>query len=384
MSFSENPDIETLAGSLPGLLDNALPVVVGFDAFVDENIRIVDRRLGDGTCVPMLQIDNFGNWVKRAAGRSGMREYLLEERAPGGCALNMGDGLAALGHPVDAYIGVGDPVLPVFESLSQRFRTVQSLGMGPGRSTVLQFDDGKLILGNFEELRALKPDWLRPRLQQSDFRSRCEAAAGIVFTSWASYPHLSDCWRMMQTDVLAGMNLSPALFFDLADPVGRSEQELGTVLACLAGWSAVGPVTLSVNENEAEQLASVLGLGGDFAEQVITERASKLRGGIGIERLVIHAVDRAASATSGGSYEAAGPYCAKPVKTVGAGDRFNAGCLAGLLAGQSEIHSLVLGNATSGFFVRHGRSPDAAELAAFLVEWQNERTSGTAMDFSHI
>jgi len=375
MSFPEDSDIETLADSLPGLSDNRLPVVVGFDAFVDENIRIVDRRLGDGACVPMPQIDDFGNWVKRAAGRSGMREYLLEERAPGGCALNLGDGLAALGHPVDAYIGVGDPVLPVFESLSQRFRTVQSLGMGPGRSTVLQFDDGKLILGNFEELRALTPDWLRPRLQQSDFRSRCEAAAGIVFTSWASYPRLSDCWRMMQTDVLAGMNVRPELFFDLADPVGRSAEELSAMLTCLADWSGVGAVTLSLNENEAEQLAGVLGLGDDFPKRPIVNRADDLRSGIGIGRLVIHAVDRAASATEAGRFEAAGPYCARPVKTVGAGDRFNAGCFAGILAGFGENDCLALGNAISGFFVRRGRSPDRSELADFLLEWRKERSS---------
>jgi len=380
MSTAADPlNLEALAVRLGALKSGTFPVVTGFDAFVDENVRIVDRRLGEDGFIAMPQIDDFGNWVKRAAGRSGMREYSLEERAPGGCALNLGDGVAALGLPVDAFIGVGDPELPVFRDLRGHFRSVQSLGMGPGRSFVLQFDDGKLILGNFEELRALTPDWLRPRLLASDFRSRCESAAGLVFTSWASYPHLTDCWRMMQAEVINGLKHRPDLFFDLADPVGRSEEELSAMLACLGDWSAIGPVTLSVNENEAEQLAGVLSLGTDYPDRSITGRAAALREGIGIERLVIHAVNRAASATSEGAFEAAGPYCAKPVKTVGAGDRFNAGCLTGILAGFSEPESLALGNATSGFFVRRGRSPNASELAAFLLEWRNERRSELAL-----
>jgi len=374
LPLSPDSDLEAVAARLGSLETDAFPVVVGFDAFVDENVRIVDQRFDDGGCLPLRQIDDFGSWVKRASGRSGMREYLLDERAPGGCALNMGDGLAAIGLPVDAYLGVGEPMLPVFRSLHERFRSVQSLGMGPGRSFVLQFDDGKLILGNFEELRALTPAWLRPRLLESDFRARCEAAVGLVFTSWASYPHLTACWQMIQEEVLHGLSHRPALFFDLADPIGRRAEELSVMLACLSDWHEVGPVTLSVNENEAEQLAGVLGLGDDFPTRPITVRAADLRGGIGIERLVIHAVDRAASATKTGRFEVAGPYCARPVKTVGAGDRFNAGCLTAILAGFEESECLALGNATSGFFVRQGRSPDRSELGAFLREWHQEQS----------
>src|SRR5690606_19402060 len=104
------------------------------------------------------------------------------------------------------------------------------------------------------------------------------------------------------------------------------------------------------------------------------EQAAHLVRHLGINEVVIHSQRHATSATlEGGNIitaRASGPYCEKPTKSTGAGDRFNAGfALAHLLKLEPEAR-LTLANPTSGLYVRLGRSPNCDELAAFLEEWQ--------------
>jgi hypothetical protein len=337
-------------------------VVVGFDAFIDQNVRIVGHRTGPKECTLIPTMAEFGKWATRSSGRSGGREYLVEEVAPGGCSLNLGEGLAGLGLPVDAFIGIGEPAHEVFAGLSGRFRSLQSLGMGPGRSFVLQFDDGKLILGNFEELVRVTPDFLRPRIAASDYAARCASADAIVFTCWSVYPHMTACWHYLMEEVLAGLTTRPQLFFDIADPCQRTDDDMRGLLAALKKWETIGPVTLSVNENEADLLAHAAGLEKAPAESTLESRTLHLHKVLGISRVVLHSVRAAASTGPEGSNEVPVLYCPNPVKTVGAGDRFNAGFLAGLLLGWPDSHCLALGNACSGFFVRTGRSATVSGL----------------------
>ena len=65
-----------------------------------------------------------------------------------------------------------------------------------------------------------------------------------------------------------------------------------------------------------------------------------------------------------------GPYCAKPKKSTGAGDRFNAGFCAGTLLKLPPRERLLLGCACSGYFVRQAHSATAPELADFIEQWE--------------
>ena len=58
-----------------------------------------------------------------------------------------------------------------------------------------------------------------------------------------------------------------------------------------------------------------------------------------------------------------------PKLTTGAGDNFNCGFCIGLLAGLEPAELLAAGTASSGFYVRNGRSATNAELSGFLEAW---------------
>jgi hypothetical protein len=342
-------------------------VVMGFDAFVDESIRIVGERSSPQAYEPMPTIADFGAWASAAAGRSGSREFIISGVEAGGCTINMGDGIATLGFPLHAFAGVGKPAHPAFETFISQCASVDSIGMRPGRALVTEFDDGKLMLYSSSHFAGFTPDYLRQHFVDGRFRKACEQASGIAFTSWSVYPYMSDCWRFLYQEALLGLSHRPHLFFDLADPASRSQADLIDMLDALVGFEQIGRVTLSVNGNEANRIASAMGLdaAGDSLEQ-IERQCLQLREQIGISEVSIHLVKGASTATESGAVSIEGPYCAKPKKSVGAGDRFNAGFYAGLLLDLSPIERLATGCASSGFFVRNARSADLGELVEFL------------------
>ena len=97
--------------------------------------------------------------------------------------------------------------------------------------------------------------------------------------------------------------------------------------------------------------------------------AEKLREKIGVSSAVIHKLKFAVSAGPGGEFLTQGPFCERPLKSTGAGDRFNAGYCLGLLAGATPENCLILGCAASGYFVRNAQSPSREEIAGFLKNW---------------
>lgn len=66
------------------------------------------------------------------------------------------------------------------------------------------------------------------------------------------------------------------------------------------------------------------------------------------------------SAGPSGRFFTQGTFCEVPVRSTGAGDRFNAG------------YCLVLGSAVCGFFVRNARSPSRTEVLKLLRQWAEE------------
>jgi sugar/nucleoside kinase (ribokinase family) len=60
------------------------------------------------------------------------------------------------------------------------------------------------------------------------------------------------------------------------------------------------------------------------------------------------------------------PLEPQPVLSTGAGDHFNAGCAAGQVLGFDLGQCAALGCATSGAYVRDGRSPSRTRVVEML------------------
>ena len=345
------------------------PVVVGFDGFVDEMISVVAERTSLGEFSPVPDIGTFASLLSAAAGHSSLREIVITAMHPGGCAVNMGDGLAALGIPVDCYATLGEPAHPAFAETTTRFRKAVSWGREPGRTLAFEFTDGKLMFSAVKQLAEFTAEDIACRLADGDYLASCREAAIIALTDWTLYPHMTSVWRLLHSEIYAKLGRRPHFFIDLVDPSSRSSADILTMVETLPLLESCGDVTLGLNGNEANILARLLGFDPAQEAENTMRLAADLRSKIGVSTVLIHKMKFAVSAGPSGTFSTQGPFCEVPVKSTGAGDRFNAGYCLGLLADSSPEDCLTLGSAVSGFFVRNARSPSRTEVVKLLHQW---------------
>ena len=345
-------------------------VVTGFDGFVDEMITVVDQRQTLDAFKRVEDISRFGDLVKQAAGHSSLREIVVTATDAGGCAVNMGDGLAALGVRVDTFATFGEPIHPAFADYGE-VATLHSWGREPGRTLAFEFADGKLMFSAVRQLAEFEPGRVGEYLQDGTYLDACRKARLVALTDWSMYPHMTAVWRLLQDAVFSQLEDRPWLFIDLVDPTSRSEEDIREMLSVMEGFSASMRPVLGLNQNEANVLSRLLGLEcvREADAAATASQAGVLRERLGLEQVVIHAHSYAASAARGGVFSTDGPYCRNPRKSTGAGDRFNAGYALGLMLDLTVEECLLCAVASSGFFVRRARSACSDELVTFLRDW---------------
>jgi hypothetical protein len=353
----------------------ALSAAVGLDGFIDEMISVVGERRSASEWTALPSMADLGAALTAAAGHNSLREIVVRSSDAGGCALNLGDGLLRLGVAIDFLGTLGSPRHPSFDAFAGACRSVRTLGSAYGRTLAFEFGDGKFMFSAVSQLGEVDPELLGSALADGGFAAACRSASLIAFTNWTLFPHMTACWRLLQREVLARLGGRRPLLIDLVDPSSRSEADIRAMLETVTLFERDCDTVLGLNLNEARVIGHVLGL-GELAggEQAMVERAGRVRTALGISEVVIHSARcNALSSPAGEVVLAAGPHCANPRKTTGAGDRFNAGYGLGLMLALPAAERLLLAAASSGVFVRAGRSATLAEAISFLADWGTGR-----------
>ena len=366
------------ADGLAALRDRpAIPVLLGFDGFVDSIIDVVDKRRTADDYDAVATLADFGGRIADAAGKSSNFELVTKLRKLGGNGPIMANAMATAKLGV-TYIGcVGKPhVDPVFEDFA-RAAEVHALA-DPGYTDALEFHDGKLMLGKYDHVAALGADDVDQAVGAETFQRLVERSALIGMINWVMMPATETIWRKLIDDVLP--RVSPTvkgkprrIFIDLCDPAKRTDEDLRRALELLTRMSRHAEVIFGMNLAEADHVCRVLGHEppGDIGRH-IRDTAEAIREKLDLAAAVIHPRQGAAAAmrtdrgVQTGWFE--GPFVQKPKLSTGAGDNFNAGFCLGLLAELTVEQALCVGTATSGFYVRNARSPELDELIRFCRE----------------
>ena len=282
----------------------------------------------------------------------------------------MGDGLACMGVPVTTFATAGEPIHPAFAEYA-KIATLHSWGAEPGRTLAYEFSDGKLMHSAVRQLAEFTPEYIQSRCEEGVFQEACREASLIALTDWSLYPHMTACWHYLQKNVFPEVASGTPFLIDLVDPSSRSEGDIREMLSALPGFQLIGPVTLGLNQNEANILSR-------FTDNRVLDnpnsddtarQATSLRETLQIHEVVIHSQKYAVCSGEEGEHCVDGPYCSNPKKSTGAGDRFNAGYALGRLLDLDTETRLLLAVATSGLYVRKGVSATLPELSDFLREW---------------
>lgn len=347
-------------------------VVAGFDGFVDEMIVVVGERKSLDDFAPVPDIATFGGLISSAAGHSSLREIVVNDIHPGGCAVNLADGLASLGVQVDCFATLGDPMHAAFREVAGKCQGFHSWGREPGRTLAFEFADGKLMFSAVKQLAEFTPEAVMDYLADGAYVTACTGAQVIALTDWTLYPQMTGVWRLLQREVFSKLGHRPEFLIDLVDPSSRSAEDILEMAGILQDFEQSGPLTLGLNGNEANILCRLHGLAPASPEATPDEtitQAVALRLRLGISRVMIHRIPFAVSSDDDGECFQPGSFCRNPKKSTGAGDRFNAGICLALALGYTAADALAAGCATSGFFVRNARSAKQNELAEFLRRW---------------
>jgi len=350
---------------------HAPEVLVGFDGFIDDIIDLVEKRHSPTEYTRIPTITAFGNKLVASAGRSAGIGAVSKVTKLGGNGPIMANALCAQQAQVTVVgiLGEGE-IHPLYQPLAAQAKHTISLGK-PAVTSALEFDDGKVMLNFSEPMTTITFDHLVASCGGlAGLTELIRRSTGIATVNWSQTPGMTEIWRRFAREILPGLRSDRPLFFvDLADPHRCPPSQICDGIAALGEVQQYADVVLGLNENECRQMCDNYGLTypAHLPEwEAAREACVTLRQQFGFSRVMCHLVKNSAMAWNGGCASADGFWEPKPKITTGAGDHFNAGFFAALLAGLAPGHCLQIGGATSGHYVRTGVSPSRELVVAFL------------------
>lgn len=345
--------------------------MVGLDGFVDTIVTPVALRTGHGDQFePIQTIEEFGQRIIGAAGKSTNLEFYPRMDKLGGNGPIMA--MALLQHGLAMkYIGALGRVAihPVFQELANRAECISLCD--PASTTAVEFNDGKLMLGQMRSFDELTYERIVEKMGAPALDHALGAADLVALVNWTMIPAMTAIFRHLVEEVYPRLPLRDRVFFfDLADPAKRSQADLLEALQVIGAFGRFGRVTLGLNLKEAQQVHLALGFYPLTEDEAgLRQLAADIRAKLDYAAVVVHPKESAACATAETTAWIPGPYTSKPKITTGAGDHFNAGFSLGQVLGLSPEACLTAGVCTSGHYVRTGMSPSFEDLQTFLANW---------------
>lgn len=322
-------------GPVPGLLADGTTVRV--TALPDGSVDAFYRVVGSGGRVASRE-----EFAERVA--DGAKGLNVEPRRcePGGHAVNMALQAHALADDVRLFGHLSGFPLP-FDAVS----------MGePTRVTVLEFDDGDLMLA---ERSADVRRWSVADLRAVGGLDALRTEA-VCCGNWADLPGLTGALHAFAAEA------GGVFVFDPGDVTRAGADRLAGLRDALADLAGAYDVVVSANRAEIEHLADRLEVDG-------SDDAGRLRGlreATDVAGAVLHEAPRAVAATPSGVVRVPNLETRGAATTVGGGDRFGAGLAHALAAGWDWEPALALANACAAFHVERGRTGTREELAAYV------------------
>lgn len=365
-------------------LDNTLdiPMLLGMDGFIDSMLHVVDTRTNSKEYTRIETIEAYSKRIASAAGLSTNIELVEYDTRLGGNGPNMAAALLEYGAKLSYFgtIGTPDDISPVFRNMARRCHAVYPLG-DPGLTDALEFLDGKLIIGKHSALLDL--DWQRVKEAfggAEEMARVIDKNALLGIENWVMLPHMSSIWEGILEEVFPHLSLRtcderPYAFFDLCDPAKRTASDISHAMKILGRFGTHFKVVLGLNGKELFEVSEALGIhpiqNTKDADELNKSLSKQLYDKLGIFSLVVHPVKEAFVWHDSEFYKLGGPYCETPLITTGAGDNFNAGFCLCLAHHRHPMEALLLGVATSGFYVRNAKCPTPKEAQTFLKAWHS-------------
>jgi len=338
---------------------------LGFDACIDNIVRIVKEKNSSKGTEFFRNSNQFGDFLKDLDNKSCGVELQTKLSKIGGNMVITGNALGNLGVSVECVGTFGIPeILPVFRAMSDNC-SLHTVG-DTISATALEFIDSKVIIFDPGPYIELKWESIKTKLGIDKIKELISGKKLVSFLNWSEIENSSEIWQGVLTEILP--SLIPAeseqyFFSDFSDCSRRSTKEIQFALDLLGRFRKYFKVVLSVNRNEAELIASAIGVPVSNSD---SEFIRSIFEAINVDILTIHqTLD--ALAFDGVNLDQCKTFLSKePAILTGGGDNFNAGFCYALFSKFDIYQSLLVANAVAGYYVKTGLSPSRYDLIDFL------------------
>ena len=334
-------------------------IVLGIDGYIDEIWQALESRSDIHAYKAMQTIKQFGERII-ACDEGGMAiEIISKRRGYGGFTGNTSRAVSSLGlkPTVIGTYGKGT-INPRFAEMEASCNLI-SLGE-PAVSHVFEFDNGKVMFPYVQAILEINWAALTDVIGEQELCSILGGADILGLGYWSSMPAFDE----IVMNLCEKLEYKPKrLFFDFADVNKRDRYALEDTISLLGNLNSRIPMTLSLNEHEADSLFTCFGQSFPTDARAAEKSLSEMRGRIGLDELIVHTPYFAGiSSFEEGTAMVRQVYCEKPVKTTGAGDTFNGGYIASSLGSLNAYERLAVGNAATSCFIQTGSCADRVRL----------------------
>ncbi|MBZ9685997.1 hypothetical protein G9F72_006565 [Clostridium estertheticum] len=349
---------------------NLKQVTIGIDAFIDKIQRVVKSQTEERECVFFNDIGEFGAHLITKKGMSCGIEVRERFTKLGGNAPIMANALGSLGVKLNCVAAMGYPeIQPIFKEISYNC-TLHTIA-NPGYTTALEFNDGKIMLSQREELLEITWSSLKNLLGMEKLNEFICKGDLVGLVNWNGIKQSNSIFRGILQDVLPTCAPSKVkvIFFDLADCSERSKEDICEAIDLIRQFGDYFKVILGLNENETNLVYKALK--SERGNKDLLTIGDELYKELKIDALVVHTHKSSIAWHKDGRSQISSLFVQKPKLSTGGGDNFNAGLCFGQLLGLNFESSMYIANATSGYYVRNGKSPSIDNLIQTLVEWDD-------------
>lgn len=349
---------------------NSKKVTIGMDAFIDKIQRVVKSQTVEGQCEFFNDIGEFGEYLVTKKGMSCGIEVRERFTKVGGNATIMADALGSLGVKLNCVAAMGYPdIHPIFNELSPNCNLYTIAN--PGYTTALEFNDGKIMLSQRETLLELTWSSLKEIFGLEKLKEFICNGDLIGLVNWNGIKQYNSIFKGILQEVLPSCPPSKekVVFFDLADCSERSKEDICAAIKLIRQFGSYFKVILGLNENETNLVYKALQ--GEKGNKDLLSIGDELYKELKIDSLVVHTHKSSIAWHKDGRSKIDSLFVKKPKLSTGGGDNFNAGLCFGQLLGLDFESSMYIANATSGYYVRNGKSPSVENLIQTLEQWDD-------------
>jgi uncharacterized protein YneR len=269
----------------------------------------------------------------------------------------------------------------------------------PAKTNTLEFSDGKLVFSEESTFEQLTWSYIAALAGIDNIGRWIYESHLVAFANWSNITHSTDIWKGILNDIV--MNLAPSsnhkpvhyfnpsksrtvededegygmryknFFFDFANLLKRSNDEVLEALEVIKEYSLYGKVTLSLPAKDAIHLYELLG--GEYAdERELTDIAKWIYDNTHIHQIVISDKHKAVVALKNREITLQGSSSIQERVTTGGCEHLNAGFCLGLLLDLTVEQTTALAMANYELYLINGASPEFEDIVKHLIEWEKE------------